>query len=77
MCKTYFHLVERQGHEYLHAWVGRAKGYSEKGRFQSESDAIAIDSMMKKHLTEELGIKLIEIEGSPSGVRKLAKLLGR
>ena len=76
MCRTYFQLVERQGHQCVHIWLNRVTPhYSEMGRFQDEESARAIDEEMKRHLQEDLGVHLVEVDGSPDGVAKLLSLL--
>lgn len=75
MCQTYYHLVEQQGHEYIHVWLNRVSNYSEKGRFQDEASAKAIDEKMKDHLRNDLGLKLIEVDGSPEGAIGLLSFL--
>ncbi len=68
MTKTYYSLAAKQGNDYQHVWLRRVKPYNPKGRFQNEQEARDIDVDMKDFLTNTLGLRLTEVDGSREGI---------
>ena len=77
MAKTYYNMVKDDGVDYVHIWLNRVKAYNPKGRFQTEDEAKAIDKDMKEYLTKDLGLTLLEFDGSNEGVNNLFSLIAK
>lgn len=75
MIDSYYNIAEDEGHQYIHVWLNRVKPYNPKGRFQTESEAIDIDSRMKVYLKDVLGLNLIEISGNHDGIKQLLEFI--
>jgi len=75
MAKVYYDMVSNDGHQYLHIWLNRVKPYNPSGRFQTAEQALEIDKDMKRMLTTDLGLKLLNVDGSEDGVRHILEML--
>lgn len=77
MTKTYYEMVQNEGHKILNFWINRVKPYDPKGRYQDEAGAKAIDVKMKTHL-EDLNIVFDEnnsIDGDEMAKKKIFDII--
>lgn len=75
MAKVYYDMVQNQGHEYIHVWLNRVKGFNPKGRFQTEEQAREIDRLMQKMMEDELKLDLLYVNGDDDGERFIVDLV--
>ena len=63
----YYEQTKKRGHRHVHVWVKRSKPYNPAGRYQTETEARAIDGELRAFL-EERGIPLVEVSSDPESL---------
>lgn len=67
-------VARKQGVEYIHVFLNRTKGYNEKGRWQKEDEAKAIDLIIKQYL-QDSNISFLNVDANEEAPYKLYELV--
>lgn len=76
MVLTYMSMAAQHSHKHVNFFLNRAHAYDPKGRFQSEAEALSIDSDLKRYI-KELGLKVVDVPASDAGVAEAIEILKR
>lgn len=69
MAKTYFKRCENDGVVHKHVFLNRIKEYNKVGRYQTEEEAVKMDSQIEDFL-KECGVEYIKIDAVESAIDK-------